>query len=682
MNQLYGKLAVINIRNSRQFYVPYLLTGIVSVAMYYLVLAMQDNPGLDSLGGGAQDIRMILGFGVVVVGVFVSVFLFYTNSFIMKRRKKELGVYNILGMEKKHIARVLFLETFLLALTAILGGLLSGIVFNKLMTMILYRLTDIVANIPFYISWSGCRNTVILFAIVYGATLLYNLMQIKLANPIELLHSTSAGEREPKTKLLMTLVGLAALGAGYYIAFTTCDAVSAVIYFFVAVLLVILGTYCLFTAGSIAFLKALRKNKGYYYQAKHFTTVSGMIYRMKQNAVGLANICILSTMVLVTVSTTVSMYLGTEDVMNNRFPSEISVTAYYSQMPEDIRALWPVTDQSLMASGRVVTGKNAFFNITQMGMRDGNKVFITDAESKMGSHIGMVVTVTILTQADYEAYSGEDILPLAQGEVALSAVPAFEGDTLVFEGTEYPVRQICPFPEDKNVDYITSMGGGKVYLIVPDQETILRIYDDLVKNWGERRVEPALRFDAAYEIDGTAQEKLEAESALRQALTEWETAVGSQTAGYKSVFMEAREENRSGFYRLYGGLFFLGMFLGVLFLMVTVLIIFYKQISEGYEDKERYAIMQNVGMSSVEVKRAIRSQVLTVFFLPIAAAIVHVIMAFPMITELLKCLNLMNRQLFAWCMVGTALVFGVIYLLVYQLTSRSYYRIVGNGKSG
>ncbi len=676
MNKLYGRLAVINMKNSRQFYVPYLLTGIVSVAMYYLVLAMQDNPGLDSLGGGAQTIRMILGFGVAVVGVFVSIFLFYTNSFIMKRRKKELGVYNILGMEKKHIARMLFLETFFLALTAILGGLLSGIVFNKLMTMILYRLTDIAANIPFFISWPGCRNTVILFGFIYGATLLYNLMQIKLANPIELLHSTSVGEREPKTKLLMALIGVGALGAGYFIALTTCDAVSAVTYFFVAVLLVILGTYCLFTSGSIAFLKMLRKNKNYYYRAKHFTTVSGMIYRMKQNAVGLANICILSTMVLVTVSTTVSMYLGTEDVMKSRFPSEISVTAYYSQMPEDIRALRPVTEQALKASGRVVSSENAYFNVTQMGIRDGNKLSITDAG--VGYNIGNMATITILTRADYEAYSGEAVSPLAQGEVALSAIPAFEGDTLVFEGTEYLVRQICRFPEEKNADYLASMGGGKIYLVVPDEGTVLQIYDNLVKGWGEQRVEPSLRFDVECGIDGTAQEKLDAESALHQALAEWETAAGSQTAGYKSVYMEAREESRNDFYRLYGGLFFLGMFLGSLFLMVTVLIIFYKQISEGYEDKERYAIMQKVGMSSVEVKRAIRSQVLTVFFLPIAAAIVHVIMAFPMITMLLQCLNLMNRQLFAWCMAGTALVFGLIYLLVYLLTSRSYYRIVGS----
>lgn len=387
MKKLYGKLAVTNIKNSRQFYVPYLLTGIVSVAMYYLVLAMQDNPGLESLGGGTQTIRVILGFGVVVVGVFVSIFLFYTNSFIMKRRKKELGVYNILGMEKKHIAKVLFLETVFLALAAIAGGLLFGIAFNKLMTMILYRLTNIAAKIPFFISWSGCRNTVVLFGAVFGATLLYNLMQIRLANPIELLHGTSAGEREPKTKLVMALIGLAALGAGYFIALTTSDAVEAITFFFVAVLLVIIGTYCLFTAGSIAFLKMLRKNKNYYYQAKHFSTVSGMIYRMKQNAVGLANICILSTMVLVTVSTTVSMYLGTEDVMESRYPSEISVTAYYSQMPEEIGAIRPAAEDALKASGRVITGEKAFFNVTQVGMRDGNQISITDAREIGRAHV-------------------------------------------------------------------------------------------------------------------------------------------------------------------------------------------------------------------------------------------------------------------------------------------------------
>ena len=291
MRKLYVKLAAVNIRNNRQLYLPYLLAGVFSAAMFYLVMSIQDNPGLEQMRGGAY-VAVTLLLGVIIVGLFAAIFLFYTNSFIMKRRKRELSVYNILGMEKKHIARVLFLEMLFTAAVTIGGGLLFGIAFGKLMTMLLYRMTGFNQSVPFTISLTGCHHTLVLFGCIYAVTLFYNFMQIKLSNPMELLHSANAGEREPKTKVLLALIGAAALGGGYYLALTVADAVSAITMFFVAVLLVILGTYCLFTAGSIAVLKLLRKNKNYYYKSRHFTTVSGMIYRMKQNAVGLANICI------------------------------------------------------------------------------------------------------------------------------------------------------------------------------------------------------------------------------------------------------------------------------------------------------------------------------------------------------------------------------------------------------
>lgn len=676
MSKLYPKLAATNIKNNRQFYLPYYLTGILSVAMFYLVFAMQDNPGLESLGGGADDIRLLLCLGVVIVGIFVSIFLFYTNSFIIKRRKKELGVYNILGMEKKHIAKVLFLETLFTAVLTLAGGLLFGIVFNKLMTMFLYRLTRLSASIPFYISGTGCKNTVKLFLLIYAAAFLYNLMQIKLANPIELLHSSNTGEREPKTKILLTVIGLAALGGGYYIALTVADAVSALTMFFVAVLLVIVGTYCLFTAGSIAFLKLLRKNKRYYYQTRHFTTVSGMIYRMKQNAVGLANICILSTMVLVTVSTTVCMYLGTEDALNSMYPAEISAVAYYSKMPED----WTETDRvitdSLKSSGRIVTSHRGYLCTTLTAVRKGNTLSANAIGAGTDYDISDVTMVTILTKADYEAYTGEHVAELEAGEIALSVAPAFEGDTITFEGKEYAVKEICPFVEDET-NYLAAMSG-ICYIIVPDENALEEMFFMVKSGWNSERVEPTIRYDMWFDMDGTLEEKLSAEDAVREAVSAWDSKNAEDSGGYKYTYIECKQESREGFYVLYGGLFFLGLFLGALFLMVTVLIIFYKQISEGYEDKERYAIMEKVGMSNEEVKRAIRSQILTVFFLPIVVAVLHVLMAFPMITLLLEALSLTNTTLFEVCVAGSALVFGIIYLLVFILTSRSYYKIVGN----
>lgn len=676
MRKLYPKLAATNIRNNRQFYLPYLLAGGLSVAMLYLVLAMVYNPGLREMNGG-QTVAATLSFGGVIVRVFAAIFLFYTNSFIIKRRKKELGVYNILGMEKKHIAKVLSLEMLFTAVVTIAGGLVFGIVFNKLLTMILYRMTGLNASIPFTISTAGCRSVMITFVVIYAAALCYNLMQIKLANPIELLHSGNKGEREPKTKILITLIGIAALGGGYYLALTVGDAVSAITMFFIAVLLVIVGTYCLFTAGSIALLKLLRKNKKYYYQARHFTTVSGMIYRMKQNAVGLANICILSTMVLVTVSTTVCMYLGIEDILTVRFPKEVIVTTHYAAMPENPEMIETALDDSLAASGRGILSKCGYLNMSMTAVRREEGFSVTGIGAGTDYSISDVVVLDIVTKADYEKLTGESIAPLEEGEIAIAAEPFYEGEILEFEDRTYTVKESLAYPTDEE-EYLASIANGTAYLIVPDDAEFEGIFETLARNWDSERVALNINYNLGYEIDGTSEEKIAAESAVRDAVALWVSREAQKNEAYAGCYIEAREENRAEYWALNGGFLFLGLFLGTMFLMVTVLIIFYKQISEGYEDKERYAIMEKVGMSSVEVKHAIRSQVLTVFFLPIAVAVIHIIMAFPMIKLILDAFSLTNTTLFALCVAGTALVFFLIYLLVFVLTSRSYYKIVGN----
>lgn len=671
MNRLYARLAATNIKNNRQFYLPYLLTGTVAVAMFYLMTAMQDNPGLESLGSRATDIRIILSMGIVVVGVFVSIFLFYTNSFIMKRRKKELGVYNILGMEKKHIAKVLFLETVFSGAITMTGGLVFGIVFNKLLSMILYRMVAVDLNIPFYISDAGCMNTVKLFALIYAVTFLYNMMQIKLANPVELLHSSNTGEREPKTKILMTLIGVGTLGAGYYIALTTSNAVGAMNWFFCAVLLVIVGTYCLFTAGSIAVLKLLRRNKKFYYQTKHFTTVSGMLYRMKQNAVGLSNICILSTMVLITVSTTVSMYAGVEDSIKSRYPAEIYVAAYYNDVPKQEMQIAEMAKTSLKEAGRTITNEQAYMEASFAAMRNGNEI-VCGATSDVAD----MTMAHLITKADYEALSGKTIGELKEGEIAVAMAPEIKESTVIFCGQEYVIKETCELPEYGEEAF--SIVNGVCYLIVSDRTMLGEMFEILKNNWTNERVSPMISYVINLDIDGNAEEIDEAEAAMIQRMTDWENGSTEKEDAFSYTYIETRRQNRAFFYSLYGSLLFLGLFLGTLFLMVTVLIIFYKQISEGYEDKERFAIMEKVGMSSDEVKRAIRSQVLMVFFLPLVVAVLHVIMAFPMVRRLLQMMALVNIKLFVVCVAGTALVFGIIYLIVFMLTSRSYYKIVGN----
>ena len=677
MNKLYVKLATTNMKNNKQFYLPYLLMGILSVAMFYLMMAMQDNPGLDTLNGGADDMRMILAMGIFVVGVFVSIFLFYTNSFIMKRRKKELGVYNILGMEKKHLAKVLFIETLFTAGITTGCGLGFGIIFNKFLSMILYRLAAVDLNVPYYISGSGCMNAIKLFVIIYGVAFCYNMMQIKLANPIELLHSSNAGEREPKTKVFMTLVGIVSLGAGYYIAVTTTTALGAITWFFFAVLLVIVGTYCLFTAGSIAILKLLRKNKKFYYQTKHFTTVSGMIYRMKQNAVGLSNICILSTMVLITVSTTVCMYVGVEDSMKVRYPSEINIQATYIDLPQQQDEIGEMVRDSLKQSGRTITSEKEYLSSYFTAFRRGNEIVIKSATDDSGTSVSEMSVAYLLTKEDYEVQVGKQLDEIGAGEVAIASIKAFDDSTVSLAGEEYNVSETRSVSEDFDVENLTIIVDA-CYIIVPDRAALEDMLELVRVEQEKEGMMSVITYNWEINIDGNAEEIEAAEKALNQRISDWQAGDDVKEKAFFGILIENRQENKASFYSLYGALLFLGLFLGTLFLMVTVLIIFYKQISEGYEDKERFAIMEKVGMSNVEVKRAIRSQVLMVFFLPLGVAILHVIMAFPMIRRLLACLNLVNTPLFVACVAVSALIFGIIYFIVFIMTSRSYYKIVGN----
>lgn len=676
MNSLYRKLAFTNMKNNRQFYVPYLLTGMLSAMMFYSMRAMQGNEGLDHVRGSAQ-LTTILSLGLAVIGIFVCILLFYTNSFIMKRRKKELGVYNILGMEKKHIARVLFWETLTTFVLSVGGGLVLGIVFNKLLTMLLYRMTGLSESIPFYISGWGCIQTVELFGLIYLATLFYNFMQVKLANPMELLRSGNTGEKEPKTKLLLAVFGAACLAAGYYIAITTEDVMGVLSLFFVAVLLVIVGTYALFTAGSIAFLKLLRSNKRYYYQTKHFTSVSGMIYRMKQNAVGLANICILSTMVLVMVSTTVSMYVGLEDEIEQNYAGDVEVTVNYAGVPDEEtrKAAFDEVKSSVRESGRVVTETMSTASISTAVVKEENEISILRDEASQMSQMGMAA---ILTKADYETLEETTLPEFGQDEVVVAAAPVYEGGSIIFLGKEYRVAESIKL-SGANAAYGSLIPGGVMYLVVSDEETLSDIYGKMAAYYEENPEAGScsVAYEMAVDIDGTSEEKKECAENVRERLQGiWEsgTAGFSHTTGYG---VQSKQEGYEDYLSLNGSFFFLGLFLGLMFLMVTVLIIYYKQISEGYEDKERFAIMEKVGMSRKEVKAAIASQVRTVFFLPFVMAAIHLAAAFPMLSRLLAMLNLYNRSLFALCLLATLLVFGVIYFIVFKVTSKTYYRIVG-----
>jgi putative ABC transport system permease protein len=661
---MYTKLAITNIKNNRQFYFPYLLTGIITVAMFYIMCALESNPGIQSMPG-AKNLGLILRLGIGVIGIFAVIFLFYTNSFIIKRRKKELGIYNILGMEKRHIAKILSKEAFFTAIIAIGGGLVTGVLFHKLACMLLYRMIGFNGGITFSFSKKGVMITAILFAIVYLLTYIYDLFQVQLANPIELLQSGNKGEREPKTKAIMAVLGVLCLGAGYFIAITTKNPIKALTLFFVAVILVIIGTYLLFTAGSIALLKILRRNKGYYYQTKHFTSVSGMIYRMKQNAVGLANICILSTMVLVAVSTTVSLYVGVEDIMKERYPNEINIRAYYDTGAPSEDSIAPIVEKSVKESGRKIRHEEDYLELYFAAIKDQGQYSLDKEKVKTAGD--RVSGFVVLTREDCKKKYNEEIPELAENEVALFTIKKTDMDTLVLENRSYHVKEIKQFQNTEDFETIADIMDEYYYVIVndvQDMELLWQLQKEIYQE-NSSSISRQVRLD----IDGDSEQKKECFENIK-------TALGPEQAKAR-ILIDSRQSNLDEFYQIYGGFLFLGLFLGILFLMITVLIIFYKQISEGYDDKERFSIMEKVGMSNNEVKATIRSQVRTVFFLPILMAAVHVGMAFPMIKRLLSLFGLSNTALFAGCMAGTILVFALIYLLVFLKTSKTYYKIVG-----
>lgn len=661
---MYTKLAITNIKNNRQFYFPYLLTGIITVAMFYIMCALESNPGIQSMPG-AKDLGLILRLGIGVIGIFAVIFLFYTNSFIIKRRKKELGIYNILGMEKRHIAKILSKEAFFTAIIAIGGGLVTGVLFHKLACMLLYRMIGFNGGITFSFSKKGIMITAILFAIVYLLTYIYDLFQVQLANPIELLQSGNKGEREPKTKAIMAVLGVLCLGTGYFIAITTKNPIKALTLFFVAVILVIIGTYLLFTAGSIALLKILRRNKGYYYQTKHFTSVSGMIYRMKQNAVGLANICILSTMVLVAVSTTVSLYVGVEDIMKERYPNEINIRAYYDTGAPSEDSIAPIVEKSVKESGRKIRHEEDYLELYFAAIKDQGQYSLDKEKVKTAGD--RVSGFVVLTREDCKKKYNEEIPELAENEVALFTIKKTDMDTLVLENRSYHVKEIKQFQNTEDFETIADIMDEYYYVIVNDVQDMERLWQLQKEIYQENS--SSISRQVRLDIDGDSEQKKECFENIK-------TALGPEQAKAR-ILIDSRQSNLDEFYQIYGGFLFLGLFLGILFLMITVLIIFYKQISEGYDDKERFSIMEKVGMSNDEVKATIRSQVRTVFFLPILMAAIHVGMAFPMIKRLLSLFGLSNTALFAGCMAGTILVFALIYLLVFLKTSKTYYKIVG-----
>lgn len=650
----YWKLAFTNLKGNRQVYLPYLLSSVGIIMMFYSINALGQGIDQGALYGGTT-VASMMGLGVFVIGLFAVLFLFYTNSFIIKRRKKELGLYNILGMEKRHIAHILFRETLLIAVCSLALGLGLGIVFSRVLFWLLGLLLGTNLAVAFVVPASAITATLGLFGAIFLLTLCYNLLQVKLSKPIELLHGGETGEREPKAHWFLAVLGALLLGTGYTMAVTIQDPLSALVFFFVAVILVILGTYLLFITGITAMLKLLKKNKRFYYKTNHFTALSGMLFRMKQNAAGLASICVLFTALLVTVSTTFSLYTSMDGLLRARYPRNVlvSVCDANQEAKDMVRSAVNQKSQELGLTLENVVDREGW-NITTA--RVGNTLHTQEVS------LETCAVVNIFTQSEFERFSGQQV-DLAENQVLLfdPANTFPEEDTLHIDDKTY---EIVPsdyvMPEASTLAQIYEM----YYLVVRDETVV----ENILAPSGSDTF-PIYSYD--FDVAGGDPEDI---AALREALGTVDFS--GPGVEYEALLFEDSATSRQSFMELYGGLFFLGLFLGVLFLLGTALIIYYKQVSEGYDDARRFNIMQKVGMSHKEVKQSIHSQILLVFFLPLVMAVLHLAFAFPMLQKILLVMGLNNFPLILCSTLGCVGVFAVAYLVIYALTARTYYNIV------
>ena len=674
-NGLYTKLAWTGIQKNRKLYLPYMLTCIGMVMMCYIVSFLKYSPVFGSLPGG-DTVQAFLNMGFGVMCVFSLLFLFYTNSFLIRRRKKEFGLYNILGMGKKNLALVLGIETLLIALITLAAGLFCGILFSKLAELGIVKILGGTADFSFHIDLQSIRDTLLLFVVIYTLLYLNTLRQLHLTNPIELLHSENAGEKPPKGNALVAIFGAVLLIAAYVLAVSIEDPIAAMIWFFVAVIMVILATYLLFISGSVTICRLLQKNKKYYYKTNHFISVSSMRYRMKRNGAGLASICILCTMVLVMVSSTVCLYIGKEDSLRMRYPRNynlnVSVESLDMLHGEPVRQSLDALNSICENHGYAPTNVLSYPTAAFAGLIQNDRILLEVPESvDQLMDIENLWQFFIISLEDYNRLMGASET-LADDEVMVYVTKdqTYDAPTLTI-GTGEPlqVKKQAESFVDNGVDAMQVIAS--LYIIVPD-------FDAAVTAFSEQQTPAELNYIYAFDLSCSDDTQIALQEEMDAALSEIETQAG-EGSGF-NLLLEGVASERSFFYGMYGGLFFLGILLGIVFIFAAVLIIYYKQVSEGYEDQSRFEIMQKVGMTGREIRRSINSQVLTVFFLPLIMAGVHLGFAFPLIRKLLLIFSLTNFKLLILVTVCCYLIFALFYVLVYRATSRAYYSIVSAGE--
>lgn len=666
---IYPQLAINSIRKNKKLYAPYILTCSGMVMMFYIMAFLAQGKAVKSMVG-ADFIYLVLNLGCIVIGIFSLIFLFYTNSFLIRRRKKEFGLYNILGMGKPNLAIVLICESVTITIISLAIGLFFGILFSKFAELVMVNILKLDADFSFSIEWTAVKITVILFAAIFLLLLINTLRQIRLSEPIEMLRSENTGEKPPKSNILLAVLGIVILAGAYYIAVTIKEPIEALLLFFVAVVMVIVATYMLFVAGSVSVCKALQKNKNYYYKTNHFVSTSSMIYRMKRNGAGLASICILCTMVLVMISSTTCLYAGAEDSINSSYPRDILVETVSQEM-QNIENTKPIVEKNALQTAEnaqqipqnILSYCCAQYTVKMDGNTINSHNDYTDCELAF-----------IISTDDYNRITNNQET-LADDEVMIhrSKNKKFKESEIIIENTDtYTVKKVLPEFITNNIDGTNVLSS--LYIVVNDIDSFIKPVETLADFNGDK----AITFHQYYGYNLECNEKEQIE--IFNLLSSNMNAAVADNDSLGTLHCHSRADERAGFYDIFGSLFFLGILLGIVFIFAAVLIIYYKQISEGYEDQSRFEIMQKVGMDKKEIRKSINSQVLTVFFLPLAMSAVHLGFAFPMIYKMLFLFSITDLKFLVLTTLACFAVFALFYILVYKITSRAYYSIVINAK--
>ncbi len=678
----YARLAFTGIRRNKRIFTPFILTCTGMVMMFYIILYLAVSDILDPVLGG-DILRQMFSLGSWVIAIFAAIFLFYTNSFLIRRRKKEFGLYNILGMGKGNIARILFWETLIIAAVSMAAGLVAGIACSKFAELGMVNVLHAQASYKLTVSPLAILRSLEVFGAIFLLLLLHSIRQVRFASAISLLRSENAGEKPPKGNWLLGILGVALLAAGYYLAVTTENPIAALLVFFAAVVLVIIGTYLVMISGSVLFCRILQKNRRYYYKPDHFVSVSSMAYRMKRNGAGLASICILATMVLVMMSSTACLYFGEQSAIRTRYPRDLNMlftmTDVSAMTDENQSALTAEVDAVLRDCGAEPSNILRYRRASVSGLLDGSQVIldVRALESFSLDTYNQLYQFCFVPLSDYNALTGQQET-LEDGQAIIQVFRgSYDGQELSFQGgrTFRIVKQSQQFPSSgENAMMITP----SMLIVVPDLEAAVQGLDSLADYSGNQMLYFKYEYDFDVGGDGESQEALY--DALRSRFHG--TSEISADYGVQSASIECREAEQQSFYSLFGSLFYLGIILSLVFVLAAVLIIYYKQISEGYEDQARFEIMQKVGMTKGDIRKTVNSQLLTVFFLPLLLAALHICFAFPIIRRLLLAFNLNDAPLFVATTAISVGVFALLYAAVYRLTSNAYYQIVSGVREG